>query len=187
MDINLKIEFIRKRLRRPVVFVGLMGAGKTSLGKALAASLKLEFVDSDDIITAHEGSSIPEIFEKSGEAHFRDLERQTLLDLAQDKDVKIIGTGGGAFMNDETRETIQSNALSLFLNAHLDVLVKRIGSGEGRPLFDGKPPEEVLAELIKERYPIYEEAHMSVATYDEPIEETLNRVQQTLYSHLMAG
>lgn len=187
MDINLKIEFIRKRLKRPIVLVGLMGAGKTSLGKAMAKELRMEFVDSDNVITTREGLSVAEIFEKSGEAYFRDLERQIILELTQDKDIRVIGTGGGAFMNDETRQAIQVNALSIFLRADLNVLARRVGAGRGRPLFDGKDPREVLADLMTQRYPVYEEAHLTVATHEEPKEETLNRVFQTLYSVMLAG
>ncbi len=187
MDIKLKLEFLRKRLKRPIVLVGLMGAGKTSVGEALAQSLHLNFIDSDDVVTRSAGCSIADIFKHEGEDSFRELERQAILNLSEGGDVKVIGTGGGAFMNVETRTAIQSKTLSVFLNAALDVLVKRVGGGEGRPLFDGKEPEAVLEELMAQRYPIYSQAHLSVPTYDEPLEETLNRVQQALYSQLMVG
>lgn len=172
------------KLDKSIVFVGLMGAGKTSLGKAFAESLGVEFVDSDAVIVEHEGRSIEQIFEEFGEAYFRDLERKVIIELLQDNEPKVIGTGGGAFMNPDTREVIIQKTTSIFLEAALDVLLKRIGSGEGRPLFKDRPPKEVMPELIEARYDTYKKADLSVSTYDEPLQETLNRVQQAVYTHL---
>ena len=196
MDIAAKKEFIRKRLNKPVVLVGLMGSGKSALGKIFAESLGLEFVDSDDVIKGKEKCSIEEIFEKKDEKYFRDIERKVILDLMDNAEVKVIATGGGAFMNDETRAAIQEKALSLFLNADLDLLVERVGDGKGRPLLENKdsnkkktPAEirEIMETLMEERYPTYGQAHMLVPVYDVPKEENLNRVHQALYSHLMQG
>jgi len=185
MDIVKKTALIASKLDKPLVFVGLMGAGKTSIGRLVADKLKLEFVDSDDVVIEKEGCSIAELFDTKGEEHFRDIERQTIIELSQQAELKIISTGGGAFMNDQTREAIKDNAYSIFLKADIDVLLARVGDGVGRPLFEGRKAEDVLQELIKERYPTYQQADISVPTYNEPIEETLNRVLEALYSQLV--
>ncbi len=178
-----KTDFIKKMLNRPIVFVGLMGAGKTSLGQALAKKLDIGFVDSDHLIEEREGCTIAELFANKGEAYFRECERHTILGVAAQKDIKVIGTGGGAFMNDITRQVIQEKTLSVFLNADFDVLRQRIGDGHSRPLLKNNP-DDVLRQLINERYSIYKQAHISVSSYDEPLEETLKRVIEMLYTHL---
>lgn len=184
MSITINLETIHKTLNRPITMVGLMGAGKTSVGKALAQSLSFEFVDSDDLIVTQTGKSIPSLFTENGEPYFRNLERKTILDMANQKDLKVIGTGGGAFMNDQTRETILSNTISIFLKGEAELLAKRVGSGVGRPMLKGKEPVIAIRELIDIRYPIYNEAHIIVETKDEALEETLNRVLQSLYNYL---
>lgn len=183
-DIELKKAFLRAHLEKPVILVGLMGAGKTSIGKMLAVALGCDFVDSDDIIVERAGCSIPDIFEKHGEPHFRDLERIVIRDLMNDSARHVIGTGGGAFMNDETRGLIKtSDAVSIFLRADLDVLLERVGDGEGRPLLQGDPKGK-LQELMDIRYPFYGEADLIVDTKSEAPEVTLNLVIDTLYNHL---
>lgn len=167
-----------------IVLVGTGGAGKTSLGEVLAEFLGMEFIDSDEVIIDHEQRSIPEIFADKGEFYFRDLERQAFKDLMTSDTPYIIGSGGGAFMNDETRALIKEKALSIFIKADLEVLLQRIGEGEGRPLYEGKDTRAVLEKLIEDRYPIYEEADLIVETFEEPMEKTLVRVTETLYTHL---
>lgn len=184
MDTKLQIDFIRAHLTKPITLVGLMGAGKSSLGQLLAQALDLEFVDSDNIITAQSNMSISEIFEKFGEGHFRALECETILSLAAKEYPNIIGTGGGAFMNDKTRAAILNNTIPVFIKADIDVLATRIGDGAGRPLFKGKNPKDVLNDLIQIRYPVYAQAALTVPSEDESVQETLNRVISTLYTHL---
>ena len=167
-----------------VVLVGTGGAGKTSIGRLLASGLGVEFIDSDEVIIDREQSGIADIFANKGESYFRDLERQVIQELIASQTPYLIGTGGGAFMNDQTRTLIQETALSLFLKADIEVLLKRIGDGEGRPLYEGQDTRGVLEDLIGARYPVYAEADLTVETYDEPIEETLARVTDTLYTHL---
>lgn len=179
-----QISVIKTELLKPVVLVGLMGAGKTSLGDSLSKTLGVDFIDSDDVIIERDGRSIAEIFARSGEGYFRDLERQVLAELSKTAKPCVIGTGGGAFMDEGTRQVILGSALSVFLKADIEVLQERIGSGEGRPLFKGKTVEEVLKTLIQERYPIYNQATLTVETYDEPEQETLNRLISALYIHL---
>ncbi len=180
----MKIDFIKAGLDKPVVLVGLMGAGKTSLGKILAECLAVSFVDSDDVIIRRENLSVSEIFAQKGEAYFREVEKKVISDLMQGETLRIIATGGGAFMNETTRQVIQKNALSVFLKADQDVLLGRIGTGENRPLFKEKNPSDVLNNLIVERYPVYELADLQVETYEESEEKTLNRLVDTLYTHL---
>lgn len=173
-----------KTLQSSIVLVGTGGAGKTSLGRILATGLGYEYVDSDEVIIDQAQSSIAEIFADKGEAHFRTLEKQAIQTLIEDENLYLIGTGGGAFMNEATRKLIKDNALSIFLKADIDVLLGRIGDGEGRPLYEGKDVKQVLETMIAERYPIYAQADITVDTYDEPIGETLKRVTEALYTHL---
>ncbi len=180
-------DAIITNLNKSIVLVGLMGAGKTSVGREVAKRLGLNFVDSDDLIVEAAGKEISDIFKDEGEEHFRALEQQVLRDAIHSDQVCIISTGGGAFMNDATRKAIQESAISLFLEADIDVLVARVGTSQGRPLFKDKDPKEVLSDLIEVRYPIYKQAHVHVDTYDEQIEETLNRVIETLYTYTNAG
>lgn len=179
-----KMNLISERLTMPIVLVGLMGAGKTSLGRILAQALDLGFIDSDDVITANAGLSIPQIFEQKGEEYFRELERDTLHNILTAQERHIIGTGGGAFMNDRTREIIKNKSVSVFLKADIDVLVDRVGEGSGRPLLAGKHPKETLEALMQSRYPIYEEAAITLETRHEDIQETLDRMMSALYNHL---
>lgn len=167
-----------------IVLVGTGGAGKTSLGEILADFLGMQFIDSDEVIINAEQRSIPEIFADKGEAYFRELEKQAFQELMEEKTPHVIGSGGGAFMNDETRSLIKEKAISIFIKADIDVLMSRIGEGEGRPMYDGKDTKAVLEELIEKRYPIYEEADLVVETYEEPLEKTLIRLTETLYTHL---
>lgn len=167
-----------------IVLVGTGGAGKSTIGEVLAEFLGFEFIDSDEVIINKQQSSIPAIFAEKGEAHFRELEMQAFKELIAQDVPHIIGSGGGAFMNDETRTLIKEEALSIFLKADIEVLLSRIGSGEGRPMYEGKDMREVLEGLIKTRYPIYEEADITVETEDEPLEKTLVRLTEALYTHL---
>jgi len=142
MDIDGQIKFLRNEVVEPIVLVGLMGAGKTHLGQFLANKLAGDFIDADDVIIEREGCSIAEIFEKKGEEHFREVEREVLRDLMvlhavggiNKNKVQIIATGGGAFINDDTRNKIRQLGISVFLEADLSVLLSRVGNGAERPL-----------------------------------------------------
>lgn len=174
-------------MEHPLVIIGLMGAGKTSIGMMLAEELGYDFVDSDDVIVEREKRSIPEIFGENNknEPEFRRIEREVIQDLMLDSTPHIIGTGGGAFMNVDTRKAIKKSGTSIFLKASLDVLAERVGKGKGRPLLTaGNNPREVLDKFMKERYPIYSEADLIVETRAETQEETFNRVINALYTHL---
>ena len=165
---------------RPIVLIGLMGAGKSTVGKRLAARLHLPFVDADHEIEAAAGLSIPEIFERFGEAHFRDGERRVIARLIDGRP-KVIATGGGAFMQDETRALILERATAIWLNADLDVLAERVGRREGsRPLLNGRDARAVLEELAAIRNPIYALAPIHVHSQPLPHEATVDEIMKVL-------
>lgn len=166
-------------LDRPVVLVGLMGAGKTSIGRLLAERLDLDFVDADAEIEAAAGCTIAEIFARHGEAEFRAGERRVIRRLLEGPP-RVIATGGGAFMDRETRACVRARGHSIWLKAELDVLVRRVGKRKGRPLLEGRSPRTVLAELMAERDPAYATADITVETGDEPIDRVVDRVLAAL-------
>ena len=170
-----------RRLRRPVVLVGLMGAGKTSVGKRLAAALRVPFVDSDDEIEAAAGMTIPEIFETLGEPAFREGERKVIARLLEGP-ARVIATGGGAFMNAETRAAIaDAGAVSVWLRADLDTLVERVGRRHTRPLLEGGEPRAILAELMTRRHPVYAGADVVVDSRgQERHEAVVGRIRAAL-------
>ena len=178
------IEEIQNKLDRPIVFAGLMGAGKSTIGAAVANQLGLGFTDSDAVITAKEQKSIEQIFAEDGEAYFRSLERKTIEQLIQEQNVFVLGVGGGAFMNDQTRAVLLESAIVIFLKADFATLQQRVGSGEGRPLFKGKNVEQVLKDLILARYPVYEQAQITVESGEEGEAETAHKVIAALYNYL---
>ncbi|MCU0838672.1 MAG: shikimate kinase [Rhodospirillales bacterium] len=161
--------------RRPVVLVGLMGAGKTCVGKRLARRLGLRFTDADDEIVQAAGRSIEEIFETMGEAVFRSGERRIIARLL-DEGPCVLATGGGAFIDAETRARIKTSAVSVWLKADLDVLVRRTRGRPGRPLLKTADPRSTLADLMSARYPIYSEADIVVETSDESVDTTVERI-----------
>ena len=165
-------------LDRPIVLVGLMGVGKTTIGRRLAQRLSLPFVDADEEIESAAGMTISEIFERYGEPHFRDGERRVIARLI-DGLPKVIATGGGAFMNDETRALIKERSISVWLKADLDVLVRRVSRKDSRPLLSGKDPLAVLTELAEKRYPVYAQADIMVETGDTEMIFTNPRDERT--------
>lgn len=149
------------KLDRPVVLVGLMGAGKTRVGGMLARALEIPFVDSDMEIERAAGMAVADIFDVYGEGAFRDCEVKVLARLVE-APVKVLATGGGSFMNADTRALIKEKAISIWLKAELDVLLERVMQGGRRPLLKVADPRAVLQELIDKRYPIYAEADLVV-------------------------
>lgn len=150
---------------RAIVLVGLMGAGKTSVGKRIAARLHLPFVDADTEIEKAANATIPEIFARHGEAYFRDGERRVIRRLLDGKP-KVLATGGGAFMSAETRAAIAAGAVSLWLRADLDVLMARVRKRSNRPLLLNDDPEGTMRRLMDERYPVYAEADIHILSRD---------------------
>ncbi|PZQ62195.1 MAG: shikimate kinase [Phenylobacterium zucineum] len=169
--------------RRTIALVGLMGVGKSSVGRRLASALGLPFRDADTEVEAAAGRTIPEIFAEMGEPAFRDGERRVITRLLEGPP-HVLATGGGAFMNPETRALIKSRAVSVWLKADLDVLARRVGRKDNRPLIAGKDPMEVLQAQAEARYPVYAEADLIVETGDAAHHITVNQVIQALSEHL---
>jgi shikimate kinase len=167
---------------RSIVMVGLMGAGKTSIGRRLAQRLGLPFVDADHEIESAAGCTIEEIFERYGEAAFRDGERKIIQRLLE-RPPHVLATGGGAFMDPETRARIKAAGISVWLKADLDVLVRRVSRRSNRPLLKRGDPREVLAKLMELRYPVYAEADVCIDSLDAPAETTVERVIEAIDHH----
>lgn len=164
---------------RTLVLVGLMGVGKTTVGRRLAKKLGLEFVDSDFEIEQAAGMSVIEIFEKYGEEDFRSGERRVMTRLL-DGTPKVIATGGGAFINAETRALIKSNALTIWLDADTDILVERTGRRDTRPLLKEGNPEEILDKLAAERAPFYAEADLKIVSSEGLHDTVVNAILDAL-------
>lgn len=174
-----KAARLRARLgARSVVLVGMMGAGKSSVGKRLARRLGLPFADADTEIEAAAGMSIPEIFAHHGEPAFRDGERRVIARLLEGGPL-VLATGGGAFMNAETRARIAEHGLSVWLKADLDVLLRRVRRRDDRPLLK-TDPEATLRRLIVERYPVYAEAAVTVHSREVPHDTMVDEVIDAL-------
>ncbi len=166
-------------LNRPIVLVGLMGVGKSTIGRRLAERLRLRFVDSDDEIAKAAGMSVGRLFEKFGEAQFRDGERRVIQRLV-DEEVKVIATGGGAFVQDETRALILDKAIAIWLDADIDILAERVARRNTRPLLKNKDPKKVLSELADQRNQFYAQAHKRVQSDAGAHEETVDRILEAL-------
>ena len=164
---------------RSLVLVGLMGAGKTSIGRRLAARLGLPFRDADTEIELAAGCTIPELFSRYGEADFRAGERRVIRRLLSG-DPLVLATGGGAFMDAETRATIRTEAVSVWLRCRLPTLVRRVSSRSNRPLLRDGNPAEILARLMEVRHPVYAEADLAVDCGDEPPDHTTAKVLDTV-------
>lgn len=166
-----------------IVLVGLMGAGKTHVGKRLAAVLERPFVDTDDEIELAAGCTVPEIFERFGEGYFRDGERRVIKRILEDQP-SVMATGGGAFMDPGTRTLIAEKGISIWLRAEIDILVKRTSRRNDRPLLKNDDPRTILKQLMATRYPVYAEADITVDIVEEPAAATMNRVMTAIESHL---
>ena len=164
---------------RALVLVGLMGAGKSTVGKRLATRLRLPFVDADHEIERAAGHTISEIFDRFGEPAFRDGERRVIARLI-DGQRKVVATGGGAFMQAETRALILERATAIWLDADLDVLAERVARRDGRPLLRDRDPREVLGELAATRNPIYAMAPIHVRSQPLPHEATVESILRAL-------
>jgi len=168
---------------RPIVLVGMMGAGKTTVGRRVAARLNRRFVDSDEEVEKAAGMTIPEIFAAHGEADFRAGEARVVARLLRDPDI-VLGTGGGAFINEETRGLIKAGALSVWIKAELDLLFARVQRRSNRPLLKTANPRETLKGLIERRYPIYGEADITVLTRDVPQDQVAAEIIDAAIAYL---
>lgn len=164
---------------RPVVLVGMMGVGKTSIGKRLAVRLGISFVDADDEIEKAAGLSITEMFAKYGEDYFRDGEHRVIARLIEGAP-KVIATGGGAFVNDDTRALILERATSIWLDADVQVLADRVSRRNHRPLLKDKDPVTVLTDLGKIRNPLYAAANLHIRSDTSPHARTVENILKAL-------
>jgi shikimate kinase len=169
--------------RRTIALVGLMGVGKSSVGRRLAAALELPFRDADTEVETAAGRSISDIFADLGEAAFREGERRVIARLL-DQPPHVLATGGGAFVNPDVRALIKAKAVSVWLKADLDILVRRVGRKDTRPLLAGKDPREVLQEQAERRYPAYAEADITVETGDVPHHISVEQIIRALGAYL---
>jgi shikimate kinase len=171
------------RVQKTIALVGLMGVGKTSIGRRLAKRLACPFIDADAEIEAAAGATIEEIFQRHGETAFREGERRVIARLL-DNAPHVLATGGGAFMDPSTRLLIRERAISVWLRAGLDLMLARVARRNNRPLLKAGDPRAVLERLITERYPIYGEADVVVDSIDGPPEATVDQVMTALAGHL---
>lgn len=178
-----RLDTIRDLLDRPVVLIGLMGAGKTKTGMMLAQALDLPFADSDTEIERAAGMKVSEIFEKLGEEHFRTGERRVIARLIGEG-AGIVSTGGGAVMTPATADLIWSRAVSVWVRADMPVMLERVMRSDRRPLLKNGDPEEILSGLAAKRYPVYGKADIVVESHSGPVEAVLNQTIDKLHGFL---
>src|SRR3954468_1514055 len=177
---NDRNQPLRAKLgKRSLVLVGLMGAGKSTVGRRLAQKLGLPFLDADHEIEAAAGMTIPEIFSIYGEEYFRDGERRVIARLLQEGPI-VLATGGGAFMNEETRAGIAEFGVSIWLRADLDVLMRRVRKRSNRPLLQNADPEGTMRKLMDIRYPVYGRADLTVESHEAPHDRVVVETMKAL-------
>jgi shikimate kinase len=171
---------------RPIVLIGMMGAGKTSTGRRLAAHLGIDFVDSDLEMESAAGMTIPEIFARHGEPYFRDRESRVVERLIG-SGPRVVATGGGAFIHPATRRTIKASGFSVWIKADFDVLMRRIRKRNNRPLMRTPDPEATLKSLMAERYPVYAEADLTIVSRDCPHDVMVDAMAAAIAAHLVGS
>jgi shikimate kinase len=177
-------EIVRALGTRVLVLIGMMGAGKSSIGRRIAARLNLPFVDADaEIEAAHAGLTIPEIFVRYGEPYFRDGEVRVIARLLEGGP-SVLATGGGAFMREETRQRIHTKGISMWLRADPEVILRRVKRRSDRPLLQTDDPAATIQRLVDERYPVYAEADITVLSRDVPHERIVEECLLMLGAHL---
>ena len=172
--------------RRSIVLVGMMGAGKSTIGRRLAGRLRLPFLDADIEIEAAAGMPIPDIFETHGEPHFRDGEARVIARLLDGGPV-VLATGGGAFMREDTRNRIGEKAVSIWLKADADIIMKRVKRRADRPLLQTADPAATVGRLIEEREPVYQHADITIWSRDVPHEKIVDECIEALHALLCGG
>ena len=172
---------------RAIVLVGMMGAGKSTVGRRLSARLRLPFVDADgEIEQAHAGMTIPEIFAAHGEPYFRDGEARVIARLL-DGGPAVLATGGGAFMREETRGRIRDKAVSIWLKADADIIMRRVKRRADRPLLQTADPAATVGRLIEEREPVYQQADLTIWSRDVPHEKIVEECIDGLHALVCGG
>jgi shikimate kinase len=171
---------------RSVVLVGMMGVGKSTIGRRLAARLQLPFVDADMEIEAAAGMSIPDIFETHGEPHFRDGEARVIARLLEGGPA-VLATGGGAFMREDTRSRIGSRAVSIWLKADADTIMRRVKRRVDRPLLQTADPAQTVGRLIEEREPFYRRADLTIWSREVPHDKIVDECIDALHARLCGG
>ena len=171
---------------RSIVLIGMMGAGKSAIGRRLSARLRLPFLDADTEIEAAAGMSIPDIFETLGEPHFRDGEARVIARLL-DNGPAVIATGGGAFMREETRNRVRDKAVSIWLKADADIIMRRVKRRADRPLLQTADPEATVGRLLEEREPVYRQAELTIWSRDVPHEKIVDECIEALHARLCAA
>ena len=169
--------------RRSVVLVGMMGAGKSTIGRRLAARLRLPFLDADTEIETAAGMSIPDIFETHGEPHFRDGEARVIARLL-DGGPNVLATGGGAFLREETRNRIRRQAISIWLKADVDTIMRRVRRRADRPLLQTADPAATVERLVGEREPFYQAADLTIWSREVPHEKIVDECIDALHARL---
>jgi shikimate kinase len=176
-------ELLARLGNRPLVLVGMMGAGKTTVGRRLANRLNRRFVDSDEEIETAAGMTIEDIFASHGEADFRAGEQRVIARLLRDDNI-VLGTGGGAFINAETRALVKAESISVWIKAEFELLFARVSRRSNRPLLKTPNPRETLRQLIEARYPIYAEADVTVVSADVPQDQVANDIIDAVLEYL---
>jgi shikimate kinase len=179
-------EIIAALGARSIVLVGMMGAGKSTIGRRLSARLGMPFLDADAEIEAAAGMSIPDIFESRGEPDFRDGEARVIARLL-DSGPAVLATGGGAFMRKETRDRIRDKAVSIWLKAEADIIMRRVRRRSDRPLLQTADPESTVGRLISEREPVYQQADLTIWSRDVPHEKIVDECIEALHVRLCGG
>jgi shikimate kinase len=181
-----RVELLGRLGPRSIVFVGLMGAGKTAIGRRVASELDLPFLDSDHEIEAASRMTVPELFELYGETEFRSLEQRVIARILE-AGPQVLSTGGGAYMNPLTRAAIVAHGVSVWLKAEIDILMERVAKKQNRPLLKTADPRATMERLMAERYPVYATADVTVPTRDERKEVIAAEVIDALGRHLTAA
>lgn len=184
VDTAATAEYVKSNLgRRAIVLVGMMGAGKTSVGRRLAARLDLPFIDADAEIEAAANATVSEIFARHGEAYFRDGERRVIQRLL-DGSPKVLATGGGAFVNADTRAAIAAGGVAVWLQADIEILLSRVRRRSDRPLLQNGDPEETMRRLLAERNPLYAEAPVHIRSREVAHERVVAEIIEGLADYL---
>jgi shikimate kinase len=184
--LSKEAEILAALGKRLIVLVGMMGAGKSTIGRRLAARLNLPFVDADTEIEAAAGMTIPEIFELHGEPHFRDGEARVIARLLE-AGPAVLATGGGSFMREETRRRIAEKAVSIWLKADPDIIMRRVKRRADRPLLQTADPVATVSRLLGEREPIYQRADLTIASRDVPHDKIVEECIEALHARLSPG